>query len=170
MKFQIANWRTKVPVATVDDQGTEKTDHFVAEFKELSVSEIQDVERTRRKRARRLNGLRRRSARLNRQIDSAIDAGDDERLAAREDQLAEVDEEIEALEDETANADRELLADYLVAVHQIDLTDAAGEPLGPEDARKAVLNTVQLMLPTVQAFSESVSRAAEKNLPRSGAK
>ena len=170
MKYQISNWHENVPVKSVDAEGKETTDHFVAEFKELDVPEIQQVERKRRKRARKLNQLRRQSARLNRQIDSAIDAGDDERLEKREAELAKVDEQIEELEDETADADRNLLADYLVAVHKIELTDAAGNPLGPDEARKAVLNTMHLMIPTVQAFSDGVSGAAEKNLPKSGAK
>lgn len=136
-------WKTRVDVE-LPGEGVDDfvTGHFVAEFKELSLSEMKQTEKARRTKVRDLARLR--------EDDQADPA------------------EIERLEDELANADRGLLDRVLVAVHGLELEKADGSVMSSSELLDYVKDHTDFMVPIVQAFAGRIQRIAEKNSKRSG--
>jgi len=143
MRIKITNnWKTnvkiEVPGPAVDEviQG-----HFVAEFRDLPISEIRQMEKNRRS--------------LQRQLEAAK-KGD------------VTDEEITRLEDQQGNAERAMLDSILVAVHGLDLEGEDGRTLSSAETLDYVKDHTDFAVPVIQAFTGKIAKAAEKNFGKSG--
>lgn len=145
MRIKINNtWKTRVEISLPGEGADQFIEaHFVAEFRELSLSEMRKIEKERRV--------------AGRTLDAALSADEPDA------------EEIERLEDELARADQQLLERVLVGVHGIELEKADGTVMGSSELLAYAKDHTSFMLPIVSAFSERVQKAASKNSKRSGA-
>lgn len=136
-------WKTRVEVELPGEGADEVvTGHFVAEFKELSLSQMKATEKSRRSKVRELSRLRK---------DEEADLAD-----------------IERLEDALNNADRELLDRVLVSVHGLELEKSDGSVMSSAELLDYVKDHTDFMVPIVQAFAGRIQKVAEKNSKRSG--
>jgi len=170
MKYKVTGtWKTKVPVKVVDETGRESVEHFIAEFVEIGRGRMMEIERDRRRRVRRQIELRRQTERLERRLDDLYGKGESEKIRHVEHDLEELKRELEKVEEAAASSDVTLLDEFFVAAHQLEVTGDDGNLLGSAETRALVMDHVNLLVPTAQAFIERVSRAAEKNSGKSGA-
>lgn len=164
MRIKITDtWKTRVDVSLPGDGVDEFVDgHFVAEFKELSLSQMKATEKERRSKVSELAELR--EAFNRERADEERRGVNLERERIRSSDRAE----IERLEDELANADRALLDRVLVAVHGLELEKADGSVMTQSELMDYVKDHTDFMVPIVQAFAGRIQRIAEKNSKRPG--